>query len=545
VDGLTALGPRPGAPALTLVVEGALGRTVVEAVAATEVTLGVAVGLAAAALLRSRTTRTTWLLGAALAGTFAVHLAAGYLANLLEAVAFLGAAVALAAGTRRGAVVAAGSLGAAGLAHPPFLAVSVGILALTAATGWRRDRAQAVRVGAAVLGGGALAGLGLLAQVGGLPALEVDTSRDAFLRRAGLTSDLRAAFVDRFLHRWTRYVQWASVPLAVMGLGADRGFVGRLLRSWAAVTVVGVVAGLVTGWFPADRFVTYGFAIPILAAFGLVWLVHRLAERRALALGAAAALTVAMFAGAAIAWNRQEPFLSVEEVENATMANGFARTLDVGTPLVFLVNEPNESISFLATRAGNVLRAAVPPDRIRDVVVVVPPLDGEVPQERRALERLTAADREDAERTSGRPAAVFVLPRFDVDAIDDRQEVEGRNVFSPLQLRLSPPPVDPLEPSSPGAIALSSLLAFLLLWVAGFGWARVAVADRWSAASLAPALGAAALVVMGVAIDRVGMSLGRDGPAWLVSALAGGGGYLVWGVLQRRARPRPSPQVEQ
>jgi hypothetical protein len=540
VDGLTAIDPRVGAPALAIVLEGALGRSVVEVVAALEAALGVSVGLASAALVLRRTTRTGWVLAGALAGTFAVHLAAGYLANLLQVAAFLAAAVALAEGTRRASWVAAGLLGASGLAHQPFFMVAAAILLLAAAMAWRQDRAEALQVGGAVAAGGALVGLGLLAQVGGIPAADVDTSRDAILRRAGLTSELRSAFVDRFVHRWARYVQWVSVPLAALGVGRVRGFVGRFLGAWALATVLGAGVALATGWFPADRFVTFGFAVPILAALGLVWLLERLRDRRVVGLVATAVLTVVMLAGAFIAWNRQEPFLSEEEVGAATIAGEAASELDAGVPLAFLVNEADETVSFLAARAGNVIRAAVPPDRIRDVVIVVPPGEGaKGGTERRAVERLSAADLRDAEATSGRPATVFVLTPF-----NDIDRPNGARVVGSAPARSSDPSFEPLEPWSGGVIALSSLLVLAFVSVVGYGWARISTDDAVRAAAIAPAGGAAALVLVAVALDRTGVRIGDAAGAWGVSALAGGSGYLVWGILERRSRSRPTPQVE-
>lgn len=540
-DGLSAVGHRAGAPALALVVEGALGRSVVQAIAALEVALGAAVGLASAALLRGRTTRAGWALAGALSGAFAVHLAAGYLANLLEVVVFLAAALALAQGTRRGAWVAAGGLAAGGLAHPLFFLLGAAVLLLAAAMAWGTDRAEAVRIGASVLGAGAIVGAGLLALLAGPPTPDVDTSRDAFLRRAGLASELRGAYLDRFVHRWTRYVQWASVPLAILGLGESEGFLARFLRAWGIATVIGVGVGLATGWFPPDRFITFGFVVPILAALGLVRLIRWLEPRRALAIGLVAALSLAMLAGAFIAWNRQEPFLSEDEVRAATIANAAVSGLDVGVPLAFLVNEPDSSVSFLATRAGNVIRASVPPGRIRDVVVVVPPSrGGGADDERRALERLTAEDRLEAERTSGHPARVIVLEPFDrVDGPPDALVVPhapSSNIAAA---------VDPLEPSSPRAIALSSVLVLAFLSTAGYGWARVAVADALTAAVIAPALGAGAIVLTGIALERLGLRIDAAIGAWIASGLAGGGGYLAWRVLERRAGPRTAPEVQE
>jgi hypothetical protein len=535
-EGLSVVDLRAGAAALTLSIQGALGRSVVEALAGLEIALGAALGLAAAALLRRRASTSGWVLGGLLAGTFAVHLAAGYVANLLEAAVFLAAAVALASETRRGTWVAAAMLGAAGLAHPLFLLVGAGVLVLTAALAWPSGRDESVRIGVAVLGGGVVAGAGLLALLGGPAPLDVDTSRDAFLRRAGLGGELRSAYLDRFVHRWARYVQWASIPLAALGWRGDEGFVSRFLRAWAVVTALGAGVGLATGWFPADRFVTFGFVVPILAALGLVRIRSRLGDRRVAAVAVAGALTVAMLAGAFIAWNRQEPFLSEGEVRAAAIAGAAVADVEPGTPLVFLVNEASPGLSFLATRAGNVIRASMPVDRIRDVVVLVPHAQGADDAERRALERLTADDAREAERDGGAPVRIVLRPFDGVDAPEDAIVVDESLLVAGDA---------PLEPSSSTAIAATGAIALLFLGLAGYGWARVAVPDPVTAAALAPAAGAGALVLAAVVLERLGVPLDAAAGAWAASALGGGGGYVAWRVLERRARARPAPEIHE
>jgi hypothetical protein len=535
-EGLSAVGHRAGAPALAVVLQGTLGVSVVQAVAALEVVLGGTVGLAAAALLRGRTSTAGWALGGLLAGTFAVHLVAGYVANLVQVATFLAALVALAEATRRGAWLAGAMLGAGALAHPLFFGVALAILAVATATAWRGDRDDAVRIAGAVALGAGLAAAGLLALLVGPAAPDVDTSRDAFLRRAGLTGELRGAYLDRFVHRWARYVQWASLPLAVAGVTRSAGTAGRLLRAWLAVLVGGLAFALVTGWIPADRFVTFGFAVPILAALGLARLLETQATPRVVAWLAAAALTVAMLAGAFIAWDRQEPFLSEAEVSAATRASFLIGELPPRTPLAFLVNEADASVSFTATRAANVIRAALPPDRARDLVVLVPPLEGAPSsEERRALERLTAQDLAAAERRTGREAVVFVLRPFDaIDSTVDGQVVDG----GPVKDRF---PIAPLAASSAAAIALASVGTLALFALAGYGWARAVLRDRLRAAAVAPAIGAAALVLVAVALERVGVPLDAAAGAWIVSALAGGSGCLAWRILERRLRADPSP----
>jgi len=432
-------------------------------------------------------------------------------------------------------------LAGGGLAHPQFLLLCLAILLVAAALAWRHDRREAFRLAAAALGGGAALGIGLLAVRPGAPPLEVDTSKDAFLRRAGLTSELRSAYLDRFVQRWTRYVQWVSVPLAALGFTSPSGNAGRILRSWFLLTFVGVAFALVTGSLPADRFVTFGFAIPILAALGLVRLWHRLERRRTLAVVVASALALAMLAGSAIAWNRQEPFLSDDEVRAVTFANDDVSSLRAGTPLAFWVNEPDDTVSFLATRAGNVIRAGVPPGRIRDVVVVVPPLDGETTSgERGALERVTARDLAAAEDRTGRSAAVFVLTPFDeVDRPTDAR------VIDPSVPRKDFYAIDPLEPSTAAGIALASIAGLLLLTVVGYGWSRVGLADAMTAVAAAPAIGAAVLILVATALDALGGPLRHSSGALVASALAGGGGYLVHFVLERRTGMGSAPQVQE
>ena len=539
-EGLSVIAHRPGAPALTLVLEGTLAVSVVQATAALEVILGVAVGLASAALVRRRTGAVGSALAGLLAGTFAVHLAAGYLANLVMAAAFLAAGALLDDPRRRAAVLAAVVLAGGGLAHPQFLLLCVAILLVAAALAWRSDRREALRIAGTAVGGAAALGIGLLAVRPGAPPLEVDTSKDAFLRRAGLTSELRAAYLDRFVPRWTRYVEWVSAPLAAIGFTAPNGNAGRILRSWFVLTFVGMAFALVTGWLPADRFVTFGFAIPILAALGLVRLWRRLERRRPLAVVVTAALTIAMLAGSAIAWNRQDPFISEEEGRALRVASESVSRLEPGTPLAFLVNEPDDTVSFLATRAGNVIRAGVPPDRIRDVVVVVPPLATEAAGgERGALERLTAADLAAAEDRAGRSAVVIVLTPFDEvdrppDALVVDPSVPVKDVY----------PVEPLEPSSAAGIAWAAIATLTLLWVAGYGWARIGLSETITAAAAAPAIGAAMLILVATALDALGVPLGRAG-ALAASALAGGGGYLMRFVLERRSGSGAAPQVEE
>jgi hypothetical protein len=547
-DGLSAVGNRPGIPALASVLDGTLHLPLVATLAGLESVFGVAVGLSSAALVRGMERgvergRAPWVLAGILAGTFAVHLAAGYLANLAFAALFLAAAVTLGRAEHRATVAAAVLLGASGLAHPLFFLLGVAILAISAALAWRIDRAEAARVAAATVAGGAMLGAGLLLLSIGPGPLSVDTSRDGFLRRAGLGDTLRSIYLDRFLHRWTRYVQWASVPLAIGGLRDATGFEGRLLRAWGITLVAGVGIALATGVAPADRFITFGYVVPILAALGLVRLYRALGARRALALAVTGALTAAMLAGSLIAWARQEPFLSELEVSRVATAARYAAGTAPGTALVFVVNDVEPSITFLATRAANVIRAGMPPDRIRDVVLRVPWPKAPAPTERWKLAHVTRDDVL-AAKQAGNGSATFILAPFDRLDIPSAPARVSEGVFVTPPSVTPRPVTDPLEPSSPARIALAALAVFAVLGAAGYGWARAGSSEPWRAVALAPAFGAAVIVVQGIALERAGLSLSGATGSTIVSVLSGGSGYLAWFVLERRAASDATQEID-
>src|SRR5207247_10109730 len=103
--------------------------------------------------------------------------------------------------SRRATVAAAPILAASALTHPQFFAVSAGILIVCALLtllrrppGVRWQDVEGTRIVGAVLGGGALAGVGYASMLWGPNPLRVDTSQDAFLRRAGPGSGLPPPF---------------------------------------------------------------------------------------------------------------------------------------------------------------------------------------------------------------------------------------------------------------------------------------------------------------------------------------------------------------
>jgi hypothetical protein len=564
-EGISLVGGRPGIPALIQTVAGTLGAPLVAGLAGLQQALGVSIGLAAVALVHGRAHggRPGWILVGAMAGLSAVHLADGYVANLAFAAAFLAAAAGLARRNRRGVVAAALLLGGGGLSHPQFFLLGAAILALAAAVAWVLEpehgwRSDAGRTLASLAGGGMIVGAGLLSMLAGAPRLAVDTSKDGFLRRAGLDDALTRNYLFRFRENVRRFAPWVTLPLAALGALQVRGFTRRFLLAWAVVTVVGVPLGLATGWFPPERVLTFGFAIPILAAQGLTWLWERTEPRRWLTVGVTVVL-LSLFALPAIQAQRdQQPFVSPEDLAAATLAGRIAETLPPGTPLVFVVDDPDRFVTFNATNVANIARAAVPPERADDVYVFVGALDdlaagrptvrGEVEYD--ALSRISLADLPEGDR------AIFVAPEWNNDPsalVDDRLVTwAGRDgAAAGGQVRSSVPGPRPLPagdgelaPSSPVAIALSAVAAFALLWLVGAGWSRWAFGDLVAAAAAAPAFGIATVTMSALLLERLGVPFdGRWGPV-LASAVAGLGGYTLL-VVQRKPAQHPVAQIDE
>lgn len=547
-EGLSMVGSRPGAPALVAALAGALHLNVSAVTAGLSSALGAAVGAAAAALVRraARGAEKTWLLAGLLAGIFSVHLVAGYLANLVVAVTFLAAAACL-AGARRSWWAAAVLLAGGGLAHPPFLVHAIVVLAGAAVLAWRagaHDEARDIALSVTV--GGVAAGAGILATIAGRGPIAAETSRDGYLRSAGLDRQLVDAYRERFRLRAARYVQWISVPLAVAGIAvtaasAAGGFLRRFLSSWLAVMAVGIPVGYVTGWLPPDRLVTFGFAVPIAAALGVAWLRGRLGGRGWLAWAVVAALIGWMILGGLLAWGRQSPFVNPREAELAREAG-----LRVGPPLdrrpiVVIADDPDATATFLGSRAANILRAAASPERAADVYVFVgtvgdffdnrPTVRGD--PEYDALSRLTLAD------IPAEPdPLVLVLGPF----------YRG-NVSSPQLLKIGPSfwasgslpefsstisgPFD-FVPSSGVWISVTALAILAALSVVGLGYAAAAGDDPIVVVATAPAFGAAAVTLAAVALDRTGLRLDSTAVALAASSLAGLGGLAVFLVVQRQ-----------
>jgi hypothetical protein len=381
----------------------------------------------------------------------------------------------------------------------------------------------------------------------------------------GRLATLQHLYRQRFVQHSARYVEWVSLPLAVAGVSKLRGFVGRFLASWAIVTVLGVGLGLATARFPPDRFVTFGYVVPLLAAIGAVRLWRSLRRKRAVATALVVVVLLAMMLGTFFAWRREKPYINLSETASVTTASRWIESTSEGTPLYFVVESGDSSITFFATQAANTIRAAVPPDRIRDVHVLVPPGNARPGSERDVLSRSTYAAEAHDLFTPSRWMLEFELRPFDAPVFGTVLPPNVRGtlgpglpnplahpssdvwIYSPKAALPAPAAtaMDPLQPSSPGLIAFATLLCLAALGLSGMGWARAAGLDTTAAAATSPAFGFAALALIAIGLERLGLPLsGSIGPS-VVALVAVSGSYVALQISKRQSVQEPPPQVDE
>lgn len=558
-DGLSAVRTRPGVPALALLLRGTLGLSDVQSIAVIGPALAAAAGLGAGSLAvlagtGDRRRRGTWALASLLAGAFAAPLADGYLASLCFAAVFLAACALLTTGLRPATAGATALLSAGSLLHPAFFLLGAVILGAATLPRVLRPapepslvssepgRIFAAIAGAALLGTAALAAL----RIGAQPLVTV-TSFDGFLRHAGLTELLHHLYRERLVLHWHVYLLPVSVPLAALGVRRLVGSGRRLILAWTLVTIVGIAVSWASGLVPAERLLSFAFVLPILAGLGIMVLWRagvRSSDGHALTLetrAAAVLLLGVLCAGAVLAWSEARPYANPPTLEATHDAARVVAATARGRQVVFLVDNKHDPA--FAVARGNLLRASVQPWRIRDVHLYVgkPSLY----LERRPT--ITGAPVHDAlsrrytrllPPRGSHPLALLLLPlasRWEGDAIRRGREIlPGVYAFgaAPRPLETTS---DVISTSPPWMLVLAGVGAFVLLALAGYGWSRSTLGDRLHALALAPAFGAATLILGTVLLERLGLPLSGVG-APLISGLVGGGGYLLAARLRGNER---------
>jgi hypothetical protein len=228
---------------------------------------------------------------------------------------------------------------------------------------------------------------------------------------------------------------------------------------------------------------------------------------------------------------------SPEEISAVRAAAHFASTLPAKTKLIYVVDVSGSNPAFEASRFENVSRMALPASRMNDVRLFLgtpaglaagtPLVTGDPVED--GLARLYAKAASAALRG---PHAVFLLRPFDTHEFDAVHA--GRLVAPDVRVLAWPirhgtaAALPALGRVTPIARLFLSIAFLLLLALAGFGWIRAlmpALAPVLQT-SLAPAVGAGALVLGLVAADAIGLRLDRSA-VW-VCPLVAASGLLAW-----------------
>ena len=178
----------------------------------------------------------------------------------------------------------------------------------------------------------------VLATIAGPGPISAETSKDGYLRRAGLDerSSTRIASDSGSAPRGTCSGSPCRSRSSARSTPTGSAPIPRVL---ARRDRIAIPVGWITGWFPPDRIVTFGFAVPIGAAIILVWILRRHHTRPWVTRVVVVVLAGWMIVGALLAWGRQAPFVSVREANVARAA--MLRVSGSDIPIVVIVDDPD------------------------------------------------------------------------------------------------------------------------------------------------------------------------------------------------------------
>ena len=351
------------------------------------------------------------------------------------------------------------------------------------------------------------------------------------------------------------------------GKGADRVRVFlAFMLAWCEVTLLAFVGQWAFGrGIAGHRVLAICLAIPILGVLGLVWLSQWAGRLWRPLTGA---LVVAGLGGSAFLaqaeWSSYRPVMNPElVVQGATAARylGLAR-VDPARPVVFVVDSRDGDAWSDVWLAAHTLRASLPADRIQQAYVFVGTPEDYLAQ------RPTTLPVDQVGPPGGISGAAYnaisgayfsrVAPTYPkhpialILAAANRAFVQWAGghrgslvgpgvavVSGPTDGRSVPAAVSSAGPWSLPGLAGAALGTLAILAVVGAGWA-VGLLGPWlrfpEIAAMAPAVGAAALVMGGVVLDLAGLSLAGWQAYAVVALVAAGGWALAARVLKRSRR---------
>ncbi len=552
-----AVPERPGVPVLGATLGDVIGSDALTYTVILRAIAAVAIGLAAGAMALEALGEARWAFAAFVVGLGAsaavVGTAVGSLDQLLVEVLLVAAAavVPLVVAGRRGVVGVGILFAAAAATHWVFAALFLLLLA-TVALALLPGSVAARRSG---VGWATTPSVRLLRVV--LVASAAAVATLALLPT--LPDHLPPAIGDRGNQlRLAAYELSLVLPLAALGFvltyrrsEGSRRTTLVLLGLWAATVPIAIaVSALLPTPIKLFRVAPFALGVPALVTLCLVTVADRAGSR----FGRAGTAVGALVLAGGLVWASGSPVSSFAGSGAASIAERMAqartagRYIDgvprAGRPVIFLT----QGSPRLLDRA---VRSAVPPDLIPDTWVFVgrpddlaargPVDDPDRPRLSALAQKWWAAAWPNPSQVFGRdPIVIRIGPAGPTAA--GGTETGGVELAPGVEVLAGPPLPPSFEPPAPFHVGwtellLASALALVVLAAVGWGWVRsVLDVSGLAAFGLAPAFGVAAIVLVGTAASRLGLSLGSGG-GWLIVLATAASGWIVLalgGTVSRR-----------
>jgi hypothetical protein len=586
---------RPAFPVLAGTLASVFGANHFRLAAALPAVAAAAVALAAGGFVGAILRRPSWqVIGVSVGvGTsaFMVRMLGpeAYQDNLFAAAVFVAASTALglALWDRRALLPAILLFGAGGVIHWAFFVFMVATVALSALAygpeSWRRWRAgeqlirtPTARLAEGVAGGAAIAAVAIFGVLGTttrsprLSAEEFDKKLHSDLPKYRFLTTLPLAAlgaVALWLRARTaparrRAEVEAPDPAAVERVPMDAPnrakFVLLHLLAWCAVALAGYLGFVVFHLdIPAHRFLAFALAVPILAVLGLLF-VGDFVGRVWRPLGVA--IVVAGLAVGAWTshdtWFKTRPWISQGKTDQSVAMAAYLEQagIDAGRPVVFLLADRDASYVALMT---HMIRATLSAERIANAYfyagsaenyLAERPTPDTTGQPGGLSERYFSFMRDTYDRDP-----VALLPKlFDDRYFDQWASAHPETLVAPdLAVVRGPilgslaPARSPVAPASTFWLALLAIGSLVVVGAVGMGW-TICLLGRWlrplEVVAFSPAVGIAALVMVGIVLDRLGVRLvGAGGVLVVVVTALIGAGVAAWRV-RSLSTTDPSPE---
>lgn len=549
---------RPGYPVLALELAAFTGASPFTVAAAIPALIAAVIGLAFGAFAGVALRRSRWecaFVAVAVGVSPFVARMVGpetYIDNLLFTAVFAAALTALTIGLRNRRALIAGIalLAAGGVIHWEFFSEMLALLAATAAVlavpparswlGGRRPSlgAPAFRVVIASAAAAAIA-LAVVRFVLSAPLLSPTLDASEFSQKFSLY--LKTYHLD------------LVVPIAAAGLAvliwrrrawAPAGtWAVVLLAVWSAVPAAGYVAFRLGYAVPVDRLIASALALPLLASVAVLSVAGLIARRSRIA-----AVVLALAALAAVAqntnfhWVRTRTVMSQGSLTAGQIAGDYLASLHVARdrPVVFIVDNPNYTDQAAAAwLQAHELRVGLPAGWIgRSYLYVGSPaafLAGRATRaglhdpQPAAFDRLSAWYFRQLQRALPHSPIAILLRPYNRTYFSYWAALHPHRLAGPrIAIVAGPVPVAPLPPSTrlhgtlagPTLVAVC-LAAFVWLLLIGLPWVRLLLGEgltRGEALATAPAVGIAAVVLIGIVASRAGAPLAGAGGATVAAA---------------------------